>query len=277
MKKFTAILCALLVTVMIFAFAGCGESKTTDANGSTKASDASGDKKETLKVGVTIFKPMNYKDDNGEWTGFETDFARAVAEKLNMEAEFIEINWDNKVFELNSKNIDCIWNGMTVTPELQEAITLSDPYIKNMQVVVCKKENADKYKTLEDMKDASIVAEAGSAGEKAVKEDKILSNANYTSIEKQLDALTEIKSGTADLAVIDYVMARASVGDGTSYEDLTMVDGIELSVEEYAIGFRKGDELANKVNAAIKELIEDGTLNEIATKYDMADSLLCNQ
>ena len=265
MKKISALLLALLMAVMAFAFVGCSDAKTVNTE------------KETLKVGVTIFEPLNYKDDNGEWTGFETEFTKAVADKLGMNVEFVEIEWDNKVFEINAGNIDCIWNGMTVTPELQEALTLSDPYIKNMQVVICKKDNAEKYNTLEAMKDLKIVAEAGSAGEKAIEADENLSKANYTSIAKQLDALTEVKSGTADVAVIDYVMARASVGEGTSYEDLTIVDGIELSVEEYAIGFRKDDELATKVNAAIKELIEDGTLNKLAEKYEMADSLLCNQ
>lgn len=269
MKKISALLLALLIAVMALAFVGCTDTESTSTDGSAE--------KETLKVGVTIFEPLNYKDDNGEWTGFETEFTKAVAEKLNMDVEFVEIEWDNKVFEINAGNIDCIWNGMTVTPELQEALTLSDPYIKNMQVVICKKENAEKYSTLDAMKDVKIVAEAGSAGEKAIEADEILSKANYTSIAKQLDALTEVKSGTADVAVIDYVMARASVGEGTSYEDLAIVDGIELSVEEYAIGFRKDDELATKVNEAIKELIADGTLNKIAEKYDMADSLLCNQ
>ena len=115
-----------------------------------------------LKIGYTLFEPMNYLGEDGELTGFETEFATAVCAKLGVEPKFVEINWDAKLLELESKNIDCIWNGMTITPELQEAISISDPYIKNYQVVVIRAADADKYTSTESLAGANLDAEAGS-------------------------------------------------------------------------------------------------------------------
>ena len=208
--------------------------------------------------------------------GFETEFATAVCEKLGVEPEFVEINWDSKVMELESKNIDCIWNGMTITPELEEALTISDPYIKNYQVVVIRADNADTYTTTADLVGKTVVAEAGSAGETAISEDENLSQATYVSVTKQTDALLEVKTGAADAAVMDFVLANAMVGQG-DYADLAVIPDLQLSVEEYGIGFRKDSTAAEKVNAAIQALIDDGTLNTLAEKYGLAELLLANQ
>lgn len=227
--------------------------------------------KGTLTVGITYFEPMNYFDENGVLTGFETEFTTAVCNKLGVKPDFQEINWDNKVFELDAKTIDVIWNGMTVNAELAQKIIFSTPYIRNKQVVVIKKSNADKYKDLASMANASVTAEVGSAGETAVKADANLSK-NYTGAAAQKDVLMEIKAGTTEIGVIDYVMAKASVGEGTDYADLMIVDSVELPPEEYAVGIRKDDvELQKKINAAIDELVKDGTLKAIAEKYDLAD------
>ena len=215
-----------------------------------------------LKIGYTLFEPMNYLGEDGELTGFETEFATAVCAKLGVEPKFVEINWDAKLLELESKNIDCIWNGMTITPELQEAISISAPYIKNYQVVVIRAADADKYTSTE-----SLAAVA--AGE-------FLSQASYTSVVKQTDALLEVKSGAADAAVMDFVLANTLAGTG-DYSDLMVIPDLELSVEEYGIGFRQGSDLTAAVNQAMQELIDDGTLNELAVKYELADLLLANQ
>ena len=230
----------------------------------------------SMKIGFTYFEPMNYMDDNGEFVGFETEFATAVCEKLGVEPEFVEINWDSKVMELESKNIDCIWNGMTITPELEEALTISDPYIKNYQVVVIRADNADTYTTTADLVGKTVEAEAGSAGETAISEDENLSQATYVSVTKQTDALLEVKTGAADAAVMDFVLANAMVGQG-DYADLAVIPDLQLSVEEYGIGFRKDSTAAEKVNAAIQALIDDGTLNTLAEKYGLAELLLANQ
>ena len=252
--------------------AGSSASTSAPADDDWAAIENSG----KLKIGFTYFEPMNYIDDKGEFVGFETEFATAVCEKLGLEPEFVEINWDSKTMELASKNIDCIWNGMTITPELEEALTISNPYIKNYQVIVIRADKADAYKTTADLADKTVEAEAGSAGEAAIAADENLAQAEYISVTKQTDALLEVKTGAADAAVMDFVLANALVGKG-DYSDLMVIPELELSVEEYGIGFRKGSGAAEKVNEAMQALIDEGTLNELAEKYELAELLLANQ
>ena len=197
------------------------------------------------------------------WWGFDTELAEAVCEKLGVTPEFVVIDWDQKVIELQSKNIDCIWNGMTILEELKENIDFSMPYSGNMQVCVVSRDNAQTFQSTADMTDAKIAVEAESAGQKAVEGDESLGQAELISVGAQSDALMEVKAGTADVAVIDAVMAYASVGEGTSYSDLTVVDGIELGKEEYGIGFRKGSNVVDEVNKALQKLTEEGVVEEL--------------
>lgn len=271
MKK--KILAIFLAAVAAIGLCGCNSSKTgSNDSGSTKTDWDYIQGKGELIVGITYFKPMNYFDDNtGELTGFETEFTTAVCEKLGVKPKFQEINWDNKVFELDAKTIDVIWNGMTVKADLAEKINFSTPYIRNRQVAIIKKTNADKYKDLASMANASVTAEIGSAGETAVLADENLKK-NYNGCTAQKDVLLEIKAGTTEIGVIDYVMAKASVGDGTDYADLMIVENVNLAPEEYAVGIRKGDtELQKKINAAIDEMVKDGSLKALCEKYDLAD------
>lgn len=288
MKKVWALLLAL---AMMVSLAACGSSDTaedtadTDTAGSETADSADTASEDdwayiqgngTMKIGFTYFEPMNYLDDNGEFVGFETEFAQAVCEKLGVEPKFVEINWDSKIMELESRNIDCIWNGMTITPELEEALTISDPYIKNYQVVVIRADNAEAYPDTASLAGKTVEAEAGSAGESAIADDENLSQATYVSVTKQTDALLEVKTGAADAAVMDFVLANAMVGQG-DYADLMVIPDLQLSVEEYGVGFRKDSPAAEQVNAAMQELIDDGTLNTLAEKYGLAELLLANQ
>lgn len=258
MKKLFTFLLALSMTLSL---AACGEKS---------------DSSESVKIGFTYFEPMNYVDDNGDFVGFETEFATAVFEKLGMTPEFQEIHWDSKIMELDSQNIDCIWNGMTSTPELADALSLSDPYLKNYQVVVIRSADAEKFCSTADLEGMKVDAEAGSAGESSItgeNADPSLAKAQYTSVPKQVDALLEVKTGAADACVLDFVLANAMVGQG-DYSDLTVIPDLQLSVEEYVVGFRKDDtELTQKVNDAMKELAADGTLKTLAEKYDLADLL----
>ncbi len=280
MKK--RLLALLMMTVMVMSLAACGSKDA--ANGTTTAANAAVvddladiKAKGKLVIGITIYEPMNYNDENNTLVGFDTEYAQAVCKKLGVEPEFVIINWDTKVFELDSKNIDCIWNGMTITEELKGQVDFSNPYIKNMQVVIVKNDNVSKYADTASLKAASVSAEAGSAGELAIKADANLSQATYVPVGKQTDALMEVKAGTSDAAVLDYVLAAAMVGEGTDYADLSMVEGVELSVEEYGIGFRKGSTLKAAIDAATDELIADGTLAAIAEKYDLTLQLIANQ
>lgn len=223
-------------------------------------------------AGITLFEPMNYYDENGELTGFETEFTKAVCEKLGVEAKFQEIEWDKKEIELNAKTIDAIWNGLTVTEERKENMGFSKSYVRNKQVVVIKADNKDKYTDEASMAGASCAAESGSAGQTAIETSPVLSQNEFVGASAQKDVLLEVKAGTVELGVLDYVMAKASIGEGTDYSDLMIVEGVELAPEEYAIGMRKGDtETIEKVNGAIDELVADGTLKALAEKYGLAD------
>ncbi len=257
--------------IMAFVLAAAAALGLCGCKGGNEGGWSSIKEKGELVVGITYFEPMNYFDESGVLTGFETEFTTAVCEKLGVEPDFQEINWDNKVFELDAKTIDVIWNGMTVNDELAQKMIFSTPYIRNKQVVIIKKSNADKYKDLASMANASVTAEIGSAGETAVKADENLSK-NYNGCAAQKDVLMEIKAGTTEIGVIDYVMAKASIGEGTDYSDLMIVESVELPPEEYAVGIRKDDtELRDKINAAIDEMVKDGSLKKLAEKYDLAD------
>lgn len=260
MKKMMKVLSLALALVMtVSLLAACGGS----------GGDADAEEKPEVKIGITLYEPMNYKDENGELTGFETEFATAVFDELGMTPVFQEINWDSKVMEVNSKNINCIWNGMTATPEMAEALTLSVPYVSNGQVIIIRSENADKYKTTADLVSAKVDAEAGSAGEATLQADPDLSKATYTSVPKQVDALMEVKAGAADACVLDLVLANAMVGKG-DYSDLMMIPDLKLSEEQYVVGFAKDDPLAEQVDGAIKTLYDNGKLAELAEKYGLA-------
>jgi polar amino acid transport system substrate-binding protein len=207
---------------------------------------------------------MNYKDAAGNWTGFDTEFALAVAEELGMEVEFIVIDWDNKILEVNSGAIDCVWNGMTLTEEVLAGMDCTDPYIKNAQVVVLKADKAADYATIDSLKALKFAVESGSAGELALKDNGI---GNYTAVLDQAAALLEVESGAADACVIDITMANAMTGEGTDYADLAI--GISLESEEYGVGFRKESDLTAMFNAFKDKLIANGTLDALAAKYNL--------
>ncbi len=256
-RKITKIAGLLLSAVLLAGcFAGC-----------------SGSEENEMIIGITYFAPMNYMENN-ELTGFETEFAKAVCEKIGMTPKFQEINWKTKENELNANTIDCIWNGMTIDDEKKETMQISVPYMKNKQVAVVLKENLEKYKDLTALQDAVIVAEAGSAGETVATKDETFKDAKFTAVDTQSKALLEVKSKTADICLVDYVLTIGSIGEGTSYEDLVLIDR-EFAPEEYGIAFKKGNtELCDKVNKAIQELADEGKLNEIASKYKLQDLLL---
>lgn len=280
MKKLTAFILSALMAVT--ALTGCGgQSSSSEASKDNSSSQsATGDwsyiaDKGDLVIGITYFEPMNYKDENGELTGFETEFAQSVCEKLGVKANFQKIDWDSKEVELNAKTIDCIWNGLTITDERQENMGISTPYMENKQVMVTKAENADKFTTAEAVKGATVVAEKKSAGEDVAKGDEFFKEANYVSVDSQAKALLEVKSGTADIAIIDYVMSIGTISDGTDYADLKVVEGKDFAKEQYGIAVRKGDaETLQKINDAVQAVADDGKLEEIAKKYNLQDLLL---
>lgn len=291
--KIKRIAALLLAGIMSVGLCSCASSNTSSAPESSSAAESNADSsaadstdstaseggdwqyiadKGNFVAGITLFEPMNYYDENGELIGFETEFTKAVCEKLGVEAKFQEIEWDKKEIELNAKTIDAIWNGLTVTEERKENMGFSKSYVRNKQVVVIKADNKDKYTDEASMAGASCAAESGSAGQTAIETSPVLSQNEFVGASAQKDVLLEVKAGTVELGVLDYVMAKASIGEGTDYSDLMIVEGVELAPEEYAIGMRKGDtETIEKVNGAIDELVADGTLKALAEKYGLAD------
>ena len=218
-----------------------------------------------MTIGYTVYAPMNYTDENGEFVGFDTELATAVCEQLGVEPEFVEINWDTKIVELDAKSIDCIWNGMTLTDDIMANTACTKPYAKNAQVVVMK--TGSGYTSTADLVGKTVVAEAGSAGETTIQEDENLSQADYVSKSVQTDCLMEVAAGTADAAVLDLTLASAMIGEGTDYADLEIVD--ELNAEEYGVAFRKGSDAAAAVDEAFDALKADGTMQALADKYGL--------
>jgi len=261
MKMMKKLLCLALVAMMMLAFASCGEKADSDL--------AYIKEKGSMVIGYTVYAPMNYTDDNGKFTGFDTELAEAVCEKLGVTPEFVEIDWDTKEIELNAKNIDCIWNGFTITEEREENLDFTTPYIENKQVVVIRNADVDTYVDAASLANAKLVAEIASAGESAIADDADLSKAEYTAVAKQTDALMEVKAKTADAAVLDVTLANAMVGEGTGYEDLTIVEGLDLAVEFYGVGFRTGSDVVAAVNSAFAELVADGTMEALGQKYEV--------
>lgn len=221
--------------------------------------------KGTMIIGYTVYAPMNYTDDDGNFTGFDTELATAVCEQLGVEPAFQEINWETKVVELDAGTIDCIWNGMTLTEDIMENTACTEPYAKNAQVIVMKKDAA--YNGTADLVDASIAYEAGSAGQETLEAEENLSQADLVPKTVQADCLPEVEAGNCQAAVLDLTLANAMIGEGTSYTDLEIKD--ELNVEEYGVAFRKGSDVAAAVNDAFAALREDGTMQALADKYNL--------
>lgn len=285
----------VLVLVLALSLSACGGSAAGGAasNAEGQADDAEPDVTETeeqpsdngntestesdlqyvqdkgsLIIGITEFEPMDYQDSAGNWIGFDADLAAAFADSLGVTPTFQLIDWDNKVFELNGKTIDVVWNGMTLTDEVRNAMECSAPYFNNAQVVVVSAEKAANIDSIEAVSGLQYAVENGSAG----MEQAAANGFSYTEVMDQATALLEVSSGTADAAIIDFLMAKAMTGPGTSYENLAVT--VSLNSEEYGVGFRQGSDLAAKLNEFFKETYESGLMTEIAEKYNISEALV---
>ena len=255
MKRIVALMVVLMLCLGMVALAEDSDLAYVQANGK-------------LVVGITDFAPMDYKNEAGEWIGFDADMAKAFADSLGVAVEFIEIDWDNKIMELDNKSIDVVWNGMTLTEDVKAAMETSNAYANNAQVVIVPVEKAEDYQTPESIAELNIAVENGSAGEEVVAE------LGYSVVEvaTQADALMEVAAGTADAAVIDSLMAAAMVGEGTGYANLTYTVG--LNSEEYGAGFRKGSDLAAALNDFLKASYDDGSMMAIAETYGVQAAMI---
>ena len=221
--------------------------------------------KGTLIVGITDYAPMDYKDENGEWTGFDAEFARLFAEELGVEVEFFLLSdWGKKFYELETKNIDVIWNGMTICEEVELNTSCSDPYVVNAQVLVMNADTVGNYPDTDSLKGLAFAVENDSAGAKAL---DALGIKDYTMVQDQATALMEVAAGTSEACVVDITAANAMTGEGTSYSNLAV--GISLTSEEYGVGFRKGSDITGKFNELMAKWMNDGTLDALAEKYEL--------
>ena len=256
MKKFIALTLAVLLTLACFA--GCGKAEPATDLAAIKD-------KGKIVIGITDYAPMDYKDENGNWTGFDAEFAMLFAQELGVECEFYEIaDWGKKFMELDTKQIDAVWNGMTITDEAALNSSVSDPYVINAQVVVMKADIVSDYDYMESLTGLTIAVESGSAGEDAANG---ISGAKVVPLQTQSAALLEVKAGTADACVIDITMAYAMTGEGTDYADLA--PGLSLTEELYGVSFRKDSDLTPKFNEFMAKLKQNGTLQALADKYGL--------
>ena len=257
MKKVFAVL--LTAVMIIGCLAGCGKAAAADSDSDLAYIQGKG----TMIVGITEYEPMDYKDANGEWIGFDADLANMVAKELGVKAEFMVLaDWGQKFFELDSKNIDVIWNGMTITEEAKLNTNVTDPYAMNAQVVVVAADKVQDYPDADSIKGLKIAVESGSAGEATLQD---LGMTDLIAVQDQPAAIMEVAAGTADACVVDITMAKAMTGEGTSYADLAVAQN--LTEEQYGIGFRKGSDVTAKVNEILKGFKEDGTLAKLSETY----------
>ncbi|HAQ64015.1 MAG TPA: amino acid ABC transporter substrate-binding protein [Ruminococcaceae bacterium] len=283
MKKVLAVLLALVLVIGLFAGCSADNQKTEEIDYnlddafnavSFSALDISDDdinyikEKGTLVVGITDFEPMDYKDANGNWIGFDADMATAFAKWLGVKVQFVEIDWDNKIFELDGKSIDCVWNGMTLTDEVKAAMATSNAYCNNAQVVIVSADKADQYNTVEACKELVFAVEAGSAGAEVAAENGF----KVTEVKDQATTLMEVSAGTCDAAIIDKLMAAAMVGEGTSYAKLTYT--VDLNSEEYGVGFRKDSKMADALNEFLKQANANGLTQVIAEQYGVQAAII---
>ena len=288
MKKTIALILAIIMIAALPMLASCDgnnsntSSNTSDntsgnnASGSNETGNESSSASEKLICGVTEYEPMNYRDSAGNWTGFDTEFALLVGEKLGMDVEFQMIEWGNKFAELNSGAITCIWNGFTANASESDGTprstlcSMTYSYMLNQQCVVIKADRTGEFSSIDDLVGKSAAVESGSAGETAA-QDLVGSSGNTVGASAQINTFLEVKSGAADCAIVDVLLARRIAGSG-DYSDLAIAD-IELDAEVYAIGFKTGSSLTARVNQAMKELYDDGTLATLADKYGLENNL----
>ena len=278
MKRKLALVFAATLVVSAMA-AGCGgnsgDGKTGDGkDAKTEASsDSVSSGGNTFVVGFDAeYPPYGYMDENGEYTGFDLELAEAVCELEGWELEKKPINWDSKDMVLNSGSIDCIWNGFTMNGR-EEEYTFSTPYVDNSQVIVVAKDSG--IAKLTDLEGKKVGVQAASAALDVLNDAQADLSATFAELNEFADyntAFTELQAGALDALAIDVGVAKYQIktrGDGYVILDET------LNTEQYAIGFKKGnDELCEKVNADLQKLAEDGTVAELAEKYEIADMVI---
>ena len=278
MKRATGFAAVLMAAAMVFTMAGCGSSKDADtsAKKETKTEDSK-DKENSDKQFIVGFDaeypPYGYKDDNGEYVGFDLDLAQEVCARNGWELVKQPIDWDSKDMELNSGSIDCIWNGFTMTGR-EDDYTWSKPYVDNSIVVVVKEGSGIEKK--EDLAGKVVAVQADSSGLAALtdeedNEENLKLAASFSDLQQVADyntAFMNLEAGAVDAIVVDIGVADYQLESRTGF---VMLDD-KIRTEQYAVGFRLGnEELRDQVQSTLDEMLKDGTFDDIAKKWDLSD------
>lgn len=278
MKRATGFTAVLMAAAMVFTMAGCGSSKDADtsAKKETKTEDSK-DKENSDKQFIVGFDaeypPYGYKDDNGEYVGFDLDLAQEVCARNGWELVKQPIDWDSKDMELNSGSIDCIWNGFTMTGR-EDDYTWSKPYVDNSIVVVVKEGSGIEKK--EDLAGKVVAVQADSSGLAALtdeedNEENLKLAASFSDLQQVADyntAFMNLEAGAVDAIVVDIGVADYQLESRTGF---VMLDD-KIRTEQYAVGFKLGnEELRDQVQSTLDEMLKDGTFDDIAKKWDLSD------
>ncbi len=262
MKKITSIVAATLATVACFgAFTACNQTEL-----------------KTVTIGYTEYAPMNYKNEAGELVGFDTELAEMAFADLGYEVRFKLIEWSNKYGELDSGAVDCLWNGFTANcadddgVQRSEKVDFSYYYMTNAQCVI-RLNTADELTDAGQLAGKSVAFEDGSAGDSYA---SAVAGINEKASSSQMAAVLEVRSGAAQYAVIDLLLAQSIAGKG-DYASVVINEGIAIDAEYYAIGFKKGSDLTAKINEKLIEYAKDGTLMELAEKYNLENQVLAQE
>ncbi len=266
MKK--RLLCLVMVTLMVISLAACQNKGTDGDDGSLKYIQENG----KLILGLDdAFPPMGFRDDADKIVGFDIDLATAVCEKLEVELVLQPIEWEAKEQELSTKNIDCIWNGFSITPERQENLTMTQPYmLNNISLVVV---NGSAVTSMADMAGKNLAVQSGSSAEETLnnEDNKAFKDSlgQVNPFGDYVTALMDLETGNSDAVLMDSIVANYMITEAG--KDFVVLDETLLA-DEYAIGFRKGEvALSDAVEKALKELKADGTVEEISTKWFGSD------
>lgn len=264
-KKFLVLLTIMVLMIGTVAMTGCGSSTTETSGEDTSWTYV--EEKGELIVGLDdTFAPMGFRDEDNNLVGFDIDLANAVGEQLGVKVKFQPINWDSKELELESKNIDCIWNGMSATPERMESMSLSYKYLNNKIIVMALDDSVTVTKA-EDMANYNIGTQADSAALETMKANDAYDTFadNITEYDTYDQALMDMQAGRLDCIVVDQVLGEYK---NSKLKEKMIVCDYDFGDDYYAIGFRAGEtELTNKVNDAIQALIDDGTAAEISNDW----------
>ena len=271
-KKLSKImLCAVLAGTMLFTACGNSDSKENDAKDFASTEDNSLQKvKDAGKLILGLdatFKPMGYTDENDEIVGFDIDVAEEVCKRMGVELVKEPINWDTKEQDLNIGKIDCIWNGMSINASRQETMNLSEAYMENEMVFVVN--GSSEVTVMSDLADKNIAVQNGSTAQEILEASEVGKTCTITTIATNVEALQQLELNLVDAVFLDSVVANYEIAEsGKDYKVLE--EGLEK--EEYAIGFRKGDQkLRDEVQKILSEMKADGTLGEISTKWFGSD------